>query len=237
MRNRFLILLAFVALPGLARASEVWRDKPVEEWSREETQEFFRHSPWVHQIIVTQHHRVARPASYPTSTADSQRKSSSAEGIKVEPQFGANGIPVETAYYVEWSSAKIVRRAGAHYRALQGKGGEDREPPALDTYFVTVSGYDLTAFDGHDATALKDAAYLRPGDSKDRIRPNKTEVLRGEDGRVIAVRYGFPIEEDGQPLISKDEECVTFVCKARHLKLKTRFKSAEMVVGKGHDLL
>ncbi len=161
MRNRLLILLAFVALPSLARASEVWQGEPAEEWSREEPQEFFRDSPWVHQVIVTGARLPTQPASFPTPARETQHEPSSAEGIKVEPQFGANGVPVETAYYIEWSSAKIVRRAGAHYRALQGKGGEDRVSPALDKYFLTVSGYDLMAFEAYSERELQEAAYLR----------------------------------------------------------------------------
>ncbi len=236
MRKCLPLLLAFTILPAVTSASEVWEVKPVEEWTREETQEFFRNSPWVHQVIVTGPAVVVQPASFPPPTRESQREPSSAEGIKVEPRFGTNGAVAETAYYIEWSSSKIVRRAGAHYRALQGKGKEEERQPALDTYVLTVSGYDLTPFDGIDEMELKEAAYLRPRELKEKIRPAKAEVLRGKNGRVIAVRYSFPIEQDGQPLIRDDERCVNFVCKVSDLRLKTKFKPAEMVIGKGRDL-
>lgn len=236
MRKWFPALLAFMVLPVAAKASDVWEVKPVEEWTREETVEFFRDSPWVQQVIVTAPALTPQPASFPTPTRETQREPSSAEGIKVEPRFGVNGALAETAYYIEWSSSKIVRRAGAHYRALQGQGKEQKEQPTLDTYVLTVSGYDLMPFDGIDEMELKEAAYLRPRESKERIRPAKAEVLRGKNGRVIAVRYNFPIEQDGRPLIRDDEQCVNFVCKAGDLKLKTRFKPSEMVIGKGRDL-
>jgi len=236
MRNRLLILLAFVALPSLARATEVWQGKPVEEWTREETQEFFRDSPWVHQVIVTGGPLPTQPASFPAPARETQRKPSSAEGIKVEPRFGSNGVPAETAYYIEWSSSKIVRRAGAHYRGLQGQGGEDREPPALDRYFLTVSGYDLTAFDAYSERELQEAAYLRLRESKENVQPVKVEKLWNSEGKIIAVRYSFPLEMNGETLISDRDLSVNFVCKAGDLKLKTRFELSEMVIDKGRDL-
>ena len=236
MRIRLLTLLAFLAFVCLARAADVWQGKPVEEWTREETQEFFRDSPWVHQVIVTEQRVAVQPASYPPSTREPERTSSSAEGIKTEPRFGPNGVPVETAYYIEWSSARIVRQAGAHYRTLQGKGREEKQEFNLHAYVLTVSGYDLTVFEGLDETALKKAAYLRPQESKQKIRPAKVEILRGADGQAIAVRYSFPVEKDGQPLISDGEQCVTFVSRAGELRLRTRFNPPEMVIGKGRDL-
>ena len=235
MRIRLLTLLAFVAFAGLTMAADVWQGKSVEEWTSEETQEFFD-SPWVHQVIVMEQRVAVQPASYPPSTREPDQKSSSAEGIKTEPRFGPNGVPVETAYYIEWSSAKIVRRAGAHYRALQGKGREEKQEFNLHAYVLTVSGYDLTAFEGLDETALEKAAYLRPQEAKERIRPAKAEILRGENGQVIAVRYSFPVEKDGQPLISDSEQCMTFVCRAGELRLRTKFNLPDMVIGKGRDL-
>jgi hypothetical protein len=236
MGIRFLTLLAFVALPSLAGTSEVWQSKPVEEWTRQETQEFFRDSPWVHQVIVTEPRVMAQPASFPPSTREPERNSSSAEGTKTEPRFGANGVPVETAYYIEWSSAKVVRRAGAHYRALQGKGREDREPPALDGYFLTVSGYDLTAFDAFNESELQEAAYLRLRERRENVQPVKVEKLWNSEGKIIAVRYSFPRQKKDETLITDRDHSVNFVCKAGELRLKTRFELAEMVIGKGRDL-
>jgi hypothetical protein len=236
MRKWFPALLGFMLLPAVMKASDVWKGKAVEEWTREETQEFFRDSPWVHQIIVLASSVEVQPASYPGPTSEGQRQPSSVEGIEIEPRFGANGRVAETAYYIEWSSAKIVRRAGAHYRALAGQGREEKNPYTLDTYVVTVSGYDLAAFDGHSGTALKDASYLRPQESKTKVRPTQAEVLRDENGRVIAVRYSFPRQLEGQPLISDRQRSVKFVCKAGDLRLKTRFEISEMVVGTGRDL-
>jgi len=231
-----MILLALVAFPSLAKASEVWQGKPVEEWTREETQEFFRDSPWVHQVIVTGAPSPTQPVSFPAPARETPREASSAEGIKVEPQFGSNGVAAETAYYMEWSSSKIVRRAGAHYRALQGQGSEDREPPALDRYFLTVSGYDLTAFDAYSEKELQEAAYLRLRESKENVQPVKVEKLWNSEGKIIAVRYSFPRQIKDETLITDRDQSVNFVCKAGELRLKTRFELAEMVIGKGRDL-
>jgi hypothetical protein len=236
MGIRFLTLLVFVAVPRLAGTSEVWQSKPVEEWTRQETQEFFRDSPWVHQVIVTAAPLPPEPATSPAPGRESQRKPSSAEGIKTEPRFGANGVPVETAYYIEWSSAKVVRRAGAHYRALQGKGREDGEPPALDGYFLTVSGYDLTAFEALSESELQGAAHLRLRERKENVQPVKVEKLWNSEGKIIAVRYSFPRQKKDETLITDRDHSVNFVCRAGELRLKTRFELAEMVIGKRRDL-
>ncbi len=236
MLTHLFMILTVAALPGLAGSSDVWQKKPVREWTREETQEFFRDSPWVHQIIVADPRAAQHAAGYPAPAREARREPSSAEGIKVEPQFGGNGLSVETAYYIEWSSAGIVRRAAAHYRALRGQGGEDGAPPPLGSFFITVSGYDLAVFEAASQKELRETAFLRLRERKVKIPPAGAEKVWNADGKIIAVRYEFPRQAEGEALVTDRDQTVNFVCKAGDLRLKTRFELGEMVIGKDRDL-
>jgi hypothetical protein len=53
---------------------------------------------------------------------------------------------------------------------------------------------------------------------------------------VNAVRYAFPRQLDGPPLISEQEKSVAFASKTGDLRLKTKFEVSEMVTQKGRDL-
>jgi len=237
MRTYFLALLAIVGVPAGLGAAELWQTKPVREWTREETERFLRDSPWVREVRVGGSlMALGRPVA--TATAAEGLGGSSRGQRGGEPSSldvdseEQQGVP----YYIQWTSARIVRHAGSHFQALQSGAKEETEPAALDMHILTVGGPDLKAFEGVTDAELKAAAYLRPRRSQARVEPAQVRVQRQQDGRIISVHFGFPRALGGQPMISDEEKSVEFFCKSKDLKLKTSFNLSKMTTQQGRDL-
>lgn len=232
-------LLCLWGLASLGWSEDFWTTKPTGEWSREETQLFFRNSPWTRQIVFEG--SVLIPQA-PGGTADdregrgvlpgAERRigSSTTEVTPIEPRRG-------TPYFIEWSSAKIVRQATSHFRALQGQKTEDEtERFSSAFYLLSVAGPDLKSFEGLTETQLKTAAYLRPRRAKAKLEPTEVRVRKSEDGRIIVVQFAFPRQKDGQPAIPDLEKAVEFYCRVRDVVLRTSFNLLKMTIGQGRDL-
>jgi hypothetical protein len=240
MRNRMLMgALGLVAFSAVAWPADIWNTKPVREWTREETQQFLLDSPWTHRVFVG---GSLLDTSAPGDTAGESAgwgESSAAAGRVDDrstvdvPLSGHTGAP----YLIEWRSAKIFRRAGAHLTALQSQTKEvDAEPVPLALYVLSLEGPNLKVFDGVAEAELKASAYLRPKHAKTKIEPTEVRVQKAQDGRVIAVHFAFPRQMDGQPVVSDQEKSVEFSCKAKELVLKTSFNLAKMTTAQGRDL-
>lgn len=237
MRNRLLMgAIGLVALSAVAWPADIWSTKPVREWTREETQQFLLDSPWTHRVFVggslldgAPDDTTGERAGLGESSAAAGRERSSVD-VPVSRQTGA-------PYLIEWRSAKIFRRAGAHLTALQSQTKEvDAEPAPLALYVLSLEGADLRVFDGVTEAQLKASAYLRPKRAKTKVEPAEVRVQKAQDGRVIAVHFAFPRQMDGQPVISDQEKSVEFSCKAKELVLKTSFNLAKMTTAQGRDL-
>jgi len=225
MLKRLAIVFGLLLVPTLAPAAEIWNTKPVGEWTLEQTQKFFWDSPWVQKITIGGT-MVGNPLE--------QHAAGGREGTQATGDEAWRG---GATYHLEWSSAKILRQAGMHIKALRGGMKEDEtEPAPLKTYLVTVSGPDMRVFEGLSEDEIKAAAYLRPKRSKAKTDAVAVKIWKSPEGRVAGVQYAFPREAGGQPVISDQEKAVEFRTKARDLTLQTSFDVNKMVGLQGRDL-
>ena len=252
MRKRILILPALLlmfAAPSLA--GELWKKKPVSAWSREETLEFFRNSPWVRRVSVEP--QLPRPGSSaisgsvfegPTSSGnlcpsctglEPPRERPGGAGSRIESSSGAGGR-AGGVYFIQWTSAKIVRQSISHLRALDGLTEEVGDLSALPTYLLTVGGVDLSAFDGIAETELKAATYLRAKRAETQVEPLRVTTQKRPDGRITSVHFEFPRHVGGEPAIADREKSVEFRCKLKDFTLRTTFDLSEMTAENGWDL-
>ena len=230
------ILYLLFAVPGAAE--DIWKVKPVREWSREETQRFLRDSPWVRKVTVGGSPvESLPPTGASVETAAGRRESSGAEGgtssttVDVEP-----GRQIGAAYYVEWSSAKIVRQARLHFAALRGEVKEEGEVATPDAYIVMVSGPDMKAFDASTEAQLAAGTSVRAKRSNLALPPLGVKIRKTPEGRVIAIQFAFSRISNGQPTLSDQEKSVEFACKVRDLAIKTSFNLSKMTTEQGRDL-
>jgi hypothetical protein len=247
MRKRILILSALLlmfAAPSLA--GEPWKKKPVSAWSREETLELFRNSPWVRRVLVEP--GPVRSGSSASSgsvfdgpatpgdlcscaTRQSTGDRPSAAGSRIGASSGTGGV-----YFIQWTSAKIVRQAISHLRALDGLEKEGGDFNILPAYALMVGGTDLSAFDGITETELKAATYLRAKRAETQVEPLRVTTQKRPDGRVTSVHFEFPRQSGGQPAIADREKSVEFCCKLKAFTLRTTFDLSKMTAGHERDL-
>jgi len=224
-RQAHTVILALLILPlGLA-AADLWKSKPVHEWTQEETERFLRNSPWVRQATV-------RGAALSFQPDEGRAEREGAQGVGTDNtsvtrgNMGAGGRQV---YMVVWTSAPIVREADKHLGVLQGRAKEEADPaPRLPNHVLTVLGSDLRAFEGVADDVMKNAVFLRPKGSKSKTASTEVMVQRGQNGRITAVNFAFPRQIEGAPLISEEENSVEFICELESLGLKTKFDVRKM---------
>jgi hypothetical protein len=237
MRKPLFALLAVASLPAALLAAEFWKQKPVREWTREETQSFLNDSPWMHRVVVEGSLLDLSGPMGSVETEPGRGESSGAEDgasrTMVNVDRGPRGGP---PYYIEWSSAKIVREAGQRLGVLLGRTVGESEPPPLTGYLLTIGGPDLKAFNRLSEAELKSAACLRPRHAKSSIAPEEVGIRKLQDGRILSVQFRFPRQISGRPAISDQETSVDFACKIKGLALKVRFDLNKMVIGQERDL-
>lgn len=239
MGDRLLVgAIGLVALSTTVLAADLWNTKPVREWTREETQKFLRDSPWTHQVNVggslLDEGAPGDTAGESTGRGESSAAEHGTSGSSVDvPISGPTGTP----YFVEWTSAKIVREAWSHVNALQSQRKEEGgEPPLSPLYVISIGGPNLRVFGGVGEEQLKAAVYLHPKHAKGRIDPVEVKIRKAKDGRVVAVQFAFPRELGGQPVIAEQEKSAEFSCKLKDFTIKTSFNVAKMTTVQGRDL-
>lgn len=214
----------------------MWAVKPVKEWNREETERFLRSSPWVKQVSTVSLVDLT-PSMGNTETAEGRGESSGAEQVPSTETTDAARGRSRLPYFIEWSSAKVVRQANWHIQALLGQAvNQDLEPPPLPLYVLTVKGVYLAAFANLSKAEVMKVASLRLKHAKTSLQAADAMVRKTPEGKVVAVQFAFPRLLDGKPTIPEQEKSAEFVCKAGDLTLKADFNLAKMTTGQGRDL-
>ncbi|MBZ5670757.1 MAG: hypothetical protein LAO04_13635 [Acidobacteriia bacterium] len=256
MRKNCSVIPPLLLLIAVGVADDPWKSKPVEDWTREEALQFFRESPWVHRVAIPAAPTHALPSSASVfdgvslsgaaclSCAESHlphgamtvddKKQPSAESPGLGSGRGSRWG--ETIYFVQWTSARTVRRALSRLRALDGIEEERSDIAVLLNHVVTVIGADLSAFEGIPEAELANTTQLRARKTKAQAGPTQVRVQRQQDGRITSVHFEFPREIDGRSLIPDEERSVEFFCQAKDLTLKVRFDLTKMVSAEGRDL-
>jgi hypothetical protein len=238
MRKVLMGAMGLMAFSITVWSAELWNTKPVREWTREETQQFLRESPWAHQVVVA-------GSLLDTGTLEDMAGERAGQGEMSGAEGGTRPASVDVpisrptgvTYVVEWSSARIIQQVGAHFSALQNQRKEEEtvlRPTPM--YVLTVTGSNLRAFGAISEDQLKAGSYLRPKHAKAKVEPVEVKVRKAADGRILAIQFAFPRQMAGQPLISDQEKSVEFGCKVKDRSLKTTFHLAKMTTPQGRDL-
>lgn len=238
MRKFLVGAMGLMAFSITVWSAELWNTKPVREWTREETQQFLRESPWAHQVVVG---GSLLDTGTPEDTAGERAGQGEMSGAAGRERPSTVEVPINrptgVPYVIEWSSARIIQQVGAHLSALQSQRKEEEiTATPSPMYVLTVAGPDLKAFHTISEDQLKAGSYLHPKHAKAKVEPVEVKVRKAADGRILAIQFAFPRQMAGQPLISDQEKSVEFGCKVKDLSLKTTFNLAKMTTPQGRDL-
>lgn len=228
--------ISSLALPILMSAlllwaGDPWKEKPWMEWTQKDVDKVLEDSPWAQGYLKA---KESQPEFDPSLSAEQRERQRSTQ--------------VTDAYFtVVWESARTVKEAQARLSQLQTTGpeeGDDWELAIPQDHVIWVAGY---VYEGRYLTELNDfqrlseeekgkAALLELKQSKKKVYPKHVEMKFGQTaagggrvGRYLDVRFYFPREVDGQPLLGPAEKKVTFRWLLERLPVTGDFNLQKMV--------
>ncbi len=225
-----LLLLA----TSLVWAAEVWEEKAYTEWSQREVQKVFQDSPWARQVsILSGELNFERPQ---TPGAPPRPSGPTIPGAGDEPAGSDADISrrreARKVFLVQWASSLTIRQARVRLAQIQGRDVTEQQieqylstTPA--SYEIAVFGPDMQPFEATSEEAVKKSATLKLKESDQEIPAAQVSYQRQGD-RLIAVQLFFPREQDGDPLVTQEEEKVKFSCDLSGATISTEFDLSKM---------
>lgn len=239
-----IILLLLLATPALA--GDFWKEKPYQQWTKEEVRRVLTESPWARSYTffsggVSFDSREGGDASL----AGRDRPEGTAMGGGIAGMSRGPGSQPEAPgakYFVVWSSAATVRKALARQQLLRGDATPDQIEQSLrqpvEHYAITLIGSDLSALATEDPQALRSKVFLRPKRTRQKFLPDQAQLQGSPDDKhITAAIFVFPRRTaSGESIISTDEKVVEFGCELKSLSFKVQFDPRAMRVGEETDM-
>jgi hypothetical protein len=249
MRKTLIGALAFVVVATLAWASDVWKSKPMSQWTEKDCADILQNSPWAKANIQSQ------GAWHPDGMTQASGSGGTA-GTKTDISKNATGATPDTlggtekedeaaaeseSYTIYWWSSRTIRGASLRRAVLKGTMKEDEAESRLasspDDYEVLVVSQNMAIFRRRGEDAFDKAAWLQLKKTKEKVFPSKVEFLKSSEGAVTGVIFHFPKKGvNGEPTVASDEKEVDFYLLIGGSKLLTAFDPRKMVDSQGEDL-
>ena len=228
--KRILLGLIPCAAGLLIAAEPAWKDKPIANWTEQDTHQVLEDSPWAKTVVAG----IARRRSEDELREGGQMGQPHGVGYdgvedKKRPlaevignPFTIEKTPPSTAptirLLVRWESALPIRAAELK--------AHEAEPPTLsdDGYSIAVYGVPASYAKGDPASLgkpLKEMAVLRREGKKD-VKPTSAEVFQLENSVVVV--YLFPLSAE----IGKKDGVVEFSALIGRLQVSQHFLVEEM---------
>lgn len=229
MRRASLALVS-LATCGLLWAKDFWKEKPFQEWTREECFRIFQDSPWVRletrSIINPSGAGISNPGVGPSGN----RRGS----VTGEERVG--DFAVSRQYYVRLQSAKPVRMALARLQLIAGKVTEESAHRYIETapgqgkIVIMISvppGQDRTEFDGLNTQQISRHTYLVGKKSKKKVFVERY-FPPAEVGGIEPVLVFPRLDSAGDELFPIQEKEMRFVSDIGG-RINVKFKLKHMV--------
>lgn len=234
--------LALLVVATLAWANDVWKSKPMSQWSEKDVADILQNSPWAKANISAQ--GAWRPDEMTQVSGGSGAKVSA--GATPDAMGGAEKEAAAAAalqsYSVFWWSSRTIRAAAMRRAVLKGNLKEEDAEKTLANnpkdYEVLVQSLDMAIFRIRGEDAFSKAAWLQLKKSKDKVFPTKVGFLKAADRTTVngVVFYFAKMRSSGEPTIGPDEKEIDFYLKIGDAKILTAFDPRKMVDSQGEDL-
>lgn len=214
------LLILFIAA-GAGREEKFWEEKPYTQWTEEEVQQLFFNSPWTKRVIYT-----------PPTTAVVQRYRT----YRIAAKDRRQNIPhwrlyKEQIYYISWSSALPWKQARIRYAQLKEQALDvtqiDRFLNDPEKYIrIIITTNDPQIFLSAEKTEIAMETYL---ETELRGRIKLLDYIPPTRENMMPPIFIFPRIKNDTPLITLEDEEVTFFTRFSNVTLKCKFKLKDMV--------
>lgn len=242
--------VALLILVVATWAGDVWRSKPMSQWTDKDVQDILQNSPWAKAGVQAQ--GAWRPDGVTQASGSGGVAGSSSDfshgsaGATTDKQGGTEKNAAAEAgratYSIFWWSSRTIRAASMRRAVLKGTMKEEEAESTVantpDEYMVLVQSTNMAIFQIRGEKAFENAAYIQLKKTKQKVSPSHVAFLKAGDGTTVngAVFYFPKKSANGEPTISPDEKEIDFYLQVGDAKLLTYFDPKKMVDGKGEDL-
>lgn len=235
---------ALLVVATLAWASDVWKSKPMSQWSEQDVADILQNSPWAKANVTAQ--GAWRPDEVTQVSGGTGAKVSA--GVTPDAMGGAEkenaaaAAAAQQSYSVFWWSSRTIRAAAMRRAVLKGTVKEEDAEKTLANnpkeYEVLVQSQNMAIFQIRGEDAFSKAAWLQLKKSKDKVFPTKVVFLKAADGATVSgVVFCFAKNgASGAPTIAPDEKEMDFYLMVGGSKILTAFDPRKMVDSQGEDL-
>lgn len=201
-------LLVFLLGVSLLYAGEPWKSKAPEKWDKDDVTTILQDSPWGRLVAIGF-----------TAVRDQDKTQAGGGRGTTSPFDSQGGAAQQTSELarVIWWSAHTPRRAMLRQIELGGfqvapEQAQKFSEAAMEEHVITVEDNmaRMRAAEKMTPEQLKEAAWLEIPSQKRKIGCVDAGVVKGAKGQIERLRFHFPRQVDGQPLIKSDEKKVIF---------------------------
>jgi hypothetical protein len=244
LKRSLLIAGLVVVATALLAGNDPWKDKPYKQWDATDVQKVMTESPWAKTVSVSASWRPSGSKAGVEGGVTRNGGGGNMAGNSGSTNAPASEAPVgenQAQFYVRWDSSLTVRQAFVRNRELKGTP-EDQAEKLLEhqpeMYVLSVSGQDMSPFTKTDEMALKEKSYLMAKKSKQKLSPDRVEILRAPNAqKILGVNFYFSRKSaSGEVTIPVDEKQVEFSCETPVTKIHTSFDLSKMAGPKGTDI-
>ncbi len=219
-----------LAAAVLLWAGEPWKEKPYTEWTSKEVQKVSTNSPWARGVrILSGGVNLGQPRQ-PQGQQSGPSQTVGGVGGGSGGGFGGGGGG-QMRFTIQWASSLTIRQALVQRQALRGNVNEEAAAQFLSTtppqHVIIVFGRDMRGFEEMGQEAVQASAYLKLKGSDRKIPPAQVKFIP-QGPRLVAVEFHFPREEEGRPLIIREEKKVKFYCESSTAQISTEFDLRKM---------
>lgn len=199
------LLVVFLGV-SLLYAGEPWKSKTPDKWSKEDVKEILEDSPWGKKVTT----------GFSQVREEDKTSAGGGRGSTSPKEFEREMAAAEFARVIWWS-ARVPRRAMVRMVELNGfsmdpEASKKFSESEMEEHVVTIEDTmpRMMGADRLSPEELKQAAWLEIPGQKRKVSCTEAGVVKDARGRIERVRFHFPRQVDGQPILTANEKKVVF---------------------------
>jgi len=236
------LTIALLALAAVcAAASDPWKSKPYDKWTKKEVEKILNNSPWAQVVRVPYHPMLTgdRPEQHEKiqigKTVWDPAKDEQANAVK-------DTFKPDSTFVVRWNSALTIRRALYRDALLRGISKDEATRRYLaqqdDEFEVVLVPVGQTLLPPTEPSTLLRNTYLELQPSGEKLIPIRAQPRREVDAsRREGYAFQFRrLRPDGSPAIPQGVVRIDFFTQVGPRMFRARFQLEKMFAPEDLDL-